>query len=98
MTKRALLMVPALAMFLTAGCAVQGAYYVRTAPPPPRAEVYGYAPGPGYVWVGGSWDWRDRWVWRQGYWSRPPRPNARWTSGYWSSGPRGYHYVRGYWR
>ena len=40
------------------GCA-GGGYYASARigpPPPPRYGVMGYAPGPGYVWTDGYWD------------------------------------------
>lgn len=79
---------------------------VPVAPPPAYAPVYapaygpGYAyvppcPGPGYTWIGGYWyPAGARYVWRPGYWARPPYRGAVWMA------PR-YHrgfYYRGYWR
>jgi uncharacterized protein YcfJ len=47
---------------------------VRSVPPAPRAEVMLPAPGPGYVWVDGSWIWLvDHWAWHGGGWHRPGR-------------------------
>lgn len=72
--------------------------YVATPPPPPQVDAVTVSPGPGYIWVGGAWYWDNRWVWRSGYWGRPPRPGAVWI------GPRYiYHggrriWYRGYWR
>ncbi|MEO7145817.1 MAG: hypothetical protein ABI165_20170, partial [Bryobacteraceae bacterium] len=96
--KRTLLLIPMLAVLLTAGCAARVAYFPG-APPPPRAEVYGYAPGPGYAWVSGYWDLHGRgnWVWAQGYWAHPPHPSAYWVRSRWDRGPRGYVFVRGHW-
>ena len=46
-----------------------------TLPPPPVHETVVMAPGPDYVWVGGSWLWLgDHWGWRGGYWHRPVYP------------------------
>jgi hypothetical protein len=68
------------------------------APPPAPPVAYGYvpaAPGPGYSWVGGYYyPVGPRYVWRPGYWARPPYAHSYWV------GPR-YHggrYYRGYWR
>jgi WXXGXW repeat (2 copies) len=80
------------------GCAVH-ASYIHTPPPAPRVEVYGYAPGPGYVWVNGFWAWGgSRYVWRPGYWVRPPRHYNRWQEGRWERDGRGYRYHEGHWR
>jgi hypothetical protein len=72
--------------------------YVNTAPPAPIVEVATVAPGPGFVWVGGAWNWQGRWVWQAGRWGRPPRFGAVWV------GPRHRYYggrymwYRGHWR
>ncbi|MGH9668071.1 MAG: YXWGXW repeat-containing protein [Bryobacteraceae bacterium] len=95
--KRSLLLVPVFAILTMAGCAARANYYVAS-PPPPRVEVYGYAPGPGYVWVSGFWDWRGRWVWAPGRWLRPPHRGAHWVPSRWDRGRHGYVFVRGYWR
>ena len=83
-------------------CGGGGYYYVRT-PPPPRpyaVGMVGRAPGPGYVWIDGFYDWRGSgWAWAPGYWARPPRPRAVWVPGYVRhEGRHGYRYSRGYWR
>jgi hypothetical protein len=72
--------------------------YVSSQPPAPLADVVTVAPAPGYVWVGGAWYWNGGWVWRYGYWTRPPRFGAVWV------GPRYYYrggrstWYGGYWR
>ena len=43
---------------LLSGCAARGAVVVGFAPPPPRYAVVGVAPGPGYVWTEGFYDYR----------------------------------------
>jgi Glycine zipper/WXXGXW repeat (2 copies) len=49
-------------------------------PPPAPPEQIVVAPGPDYVWVGGTWVWLgNRWVWHHGYWHRPYyRHRYRW--------------------
>lgn len=84
---------------LLSGCAANGAAVVRFAPPPPRYAVIGVAPGPGYVWTEGFWDWRGaNYVWVAGRWMRPPRLRAVWVSGAWVEGRCGYEFRRGHWR
>jgi hypothetical protein len=84
------------------GCGGYAYYGYRVAPPPPppvEVGVMGYAPGPGYVWIGGFYDLRgDRWEWRRGYWAQPPRPRAVWVRPYWERHGHGYRFHRGYWR
>jgi len=71
---------------------------VVTPPPPPAVEPVVVAPGPDYIWVGGEWEWSNRWVWRSGYWGRPPYVHSVWVrASYWHDG-RGWHYYRGHWR
>ena len=96
--KRAFWLVPVLAAFSLAGCAARATYYVATPPPPARVEVYGYAPGPGYVWIDGFWDWRGRYVWVPGYWGRRPHPHAVWERGHGYYDHGRYYYRRGHWR
>jgi hypothetical protein len=87
-----------LGTMLTA-CAGGGAYYVRSGPPAPRYAIIGSAPGPGYVWTNGYWDWRGRnWVWVDGRWLRPPRSRAVWVGPEWRREGNGWRFRRGYWR
>ncbi len=96
--KRAVLAIPFLTLLLTAGCAVRAAY-VAGPPPPPRAEFYGVAPAPGYVWIGGFWARRGPgYAWVPGRWARPPRPHARWEAGRWEHRHGGYYWHDGRWR
>ena len=76
-----------------------GVYYQAYAPPPPRYGMVGVAPGPGFVWTEGYWDWRDRnWFWVGGRWMRPPHARAMWVAPEWRHEGRGYRFHRGYWR
>ena len=53
--------------------AVQGEIYVGTPPPAPMVETRVVAPGPGFSWVSGYWDWDGLgWYWVSGYWAQPP--------------------------
>ncbi|HEX3748860.1 MAG TPA: hypothetical protein VHW09_33270 [Bryobacteraceae bacterium] len=84
---------------LMGGCAARGAVVVGFAPPAPRYAVIGRAPGPGYVWTEGFYDYRGgRYEWTAGRWARPPRRHAEWVPGSWEHGRRGYEFRRGYWR
>ena len=90
-----------LASALTAGaCAgASGRVYVRSGPPPIRAEVVGVAPGAGYVWVPGYYRHDGRaYVWVAGRWDRPPRVRARWVPAHWERDRRDYYFVEGHWR
>jgi WXXGXW repeat (2 copies) len=52
-------------------------------PPPPRYEVVGVAPSPGYIWIGGAWFWEGgRYAWHPGRWEAP-RPGYRWVPHTW---------------
>jgi hypothetical protein len=89
-----------LSLLSVTGCANGGGgYYARVGPPPPRYGVMGYAPGPGYVWTDGYYDYRGgRYNWVQGNWRRPPRSRSQWVPGQWTPHNRGYRFRRGYWR
>src|ERR1700733_3481497 len=53
------------------------------APPPLQVEVVPVAPDPTFIWIGGSWEWRGRWVWAGGHWGARPHPGAVWVRGGW---------------
>jgi hypothetical protein len=83
---------------LMSGCAARVGV-VGFAPPAPRYAVMGVAPGPGYVWTEGFYDYRGGgYAWVPGRWQRPPRRNAVWVPGSWAHNGRGYEFHRGYWR
>jgi hypothetical protein len=64
------------------------------APPAPRAYAVPAYPGPGYEWVEGYWHpVHGRYVWRNGYWARPPYRGAYWAAPYYSGG----RYYSGRW-
>ncbi|HUB79494.1 MAG TPA: hypothetical protein VMB03_11880 [Bryobacteraceae bacterium] len=84
---------------LFSGCAARGAVVVGFAPPAPRYAVVGVAPGPGFVWTEGFYNYSGgRYVWVPGRWMRPPHPHAAWVPGAWVREGRGYRFHRGYWR
>jgi hypothetical protein len=73
----------------------RGYYYVSepvaVAPPVPVVETYGVAPAPGYVWIGGYWNWvGGRHIWVGGHWDAP-HPGYRWE-------PHVWVHERGTWR
>ena len=88
-----------------AGCVVapaQPGYYggdtVLVAPPPPRGEIIGVAPAPGYVWLNGYWGWsggRHQWV--GGRWE-PGRPGHYWAPHAWVREGGGWRMNGGQWR
>ncbi|MBI3472955.1 MAG: YXWGXW repeat-containing protein [Candidatus Solibacter usitatus] len=101
MNRKLLLASGALLTWLTmSACAAHGSYYARVPPPPPPRLVVGFAPGPGYVWCDGYYDWRGGgWYWVAGRWSYPPWPRAVWAPGYWRPhGRHGYRFYPGRWR
>lgn len=97
--KRAFLLIPVIFFGLMAASCAAHTYYAPVPPPPLRAEVYGYAPGPGFVWVQGYWRWGGgRYVWAPGYWAHPPRRHGYWVPGRWERNHRGYYWRDGRWR
>jgi len=53
--------------------------------------------GPGYVWVGGDWEYSgNRYHWREGSWQKP-REGRNWKSGYWENNNKGYKWHKGSW-
>jgi hypothetical protein len=68
------------------------------APPAPLVEVVPVAPGPEYYWVGGSWEWRGRWVWVGGRWAARPHAGAVWIRGGWVHRGHNRVWVAAHWR
>ena len=68
-------------------------------PVPPPEQPPDIAPGPGYVWEYGEWQWTsDGWVWTGGRWGYPPWPGAVWVQGSWYRGGGGWQHNPGRWR
>ncbi len=71
---------------------------VMVAPPAAQVEVIGTPPQPGFVWVGGYWDWvgsRHQWV--GGHWV-PPRPGYHRVAYEWVRQGDGWRLRRGHWQ
>jgi hypothetical protein len=84
---------------LFSGCAARGAVVVGFAPPAPRYAVIGVAPGPGYVWTEGFYEYRGagtRGCRDDGCVRRVRMRYGCRVRG--SRGHRGYEFRRGYWR
>jgi hypothetical protein len=63
-------------------------------PPPPRAYRVPPQPGPDYIWVEGYWfPGNGQYQWHNGYWTRPPYPDAYWVAPYY----QGNQYYSGHW-
>jgi hypothetical protein len=72
---------------------------VTQAPPAPRVEVQTVAPGPGYVWTPGYWQWTGTdYVWVSGNWVVRPRPSAVYVRGHWERRAGGYVWIPGRWQ
>ena len=75
-----------------------GPVVVSNAPPPPRYEYIPAAPGPGYFWVRGYWNWDGlRWGWVPGYWEYQVPGHIYVEPTYVMVGGR-WEFRRGYWR
>ena len=97
---------------LPAGCAVEargpgGAVvvapapevYVDAEPPALLIETPPPVPGPGFIWVGGSWAWvGGRWQWERGRWDRPPHPGMHWVAHRYEMRGGRRVFIRGGWR
>jgi hypothetical protein len=90
---------------LLSGCVVRGTvgipapvvYVAPVAPPPLQVEVIGVPPTPGYVWIGGYWNWVEgRHVWVGGHWSAP-RVGYRWVPHAWVREGGGWRLHEGHW-
>jgi hypothetical protein len=92
---------------LLGGCVVRGSVavpvpvvsvgFVAVAPPPPQVEVIGVAPQPGFVWIGGYWNWvGGRHVWVGGHWAAG-RPGYHWVPHTWVRAGGGWRLHEGHW-
>ncbi len=103
-THRLLLTISATLALLLGGCVVAPVgrpYYsqpVRVAPPPPRVEYLGVPPAPGYVWMGGFWNWQGgRHEWAPGHWEAP-RPGYSWVPHQWVQDGEHWRLNEGRWQ
>jgi hypothetical protein len=85
-------------VYRSAPAAVGTEVTVTEAPPAPLVETVTIAPGPGFVWVGGGWVWRNHWVWERGHWAHPPRPGAVWVAHRYEYRNGVHVFIRGGWR
>ena len=92
---RAILLV---AMLLVGGSAAnaQISIGIRIGPPPPprMVRVLPPRPAPEFVWVEGYWyPVERRYMWHDGYWTRPPYEGAHWVQPHHD----GEQFFVGYW-
>lgn len=82
-------------------CGCPHAYFaaVTVGPPAPVAVgPVGVAPGLGWVWTDGYYDWGGTsWIWRPGRWARPPRPGYVWRRPAYRPYRNGYRVTPGRW-
>jgi hypothetical protein len=77
----------------------EGAVYIQSRPPAYQEEAVGIAPGPGYLWIRGYWEWGGaQYNWVPGRWAMRPHPRAVWVPGGWHSARRGWYFRPGHWR
>ena len=68
----------------------------REPPPAPRAEEV-TVNKPGYIWIGGHYEWRrGQWVWTRGH-SERPRKGRSWHDGAWVLHEDHYDWRPGRW-
>jgi hypothetical protein len=94
------LIVCAAAAMLSAGVGLaRTQVYVGIAPPAPVVEAPPPAPGAGYVWTPGYYNWNgSSYVWTRGAWVMPPAHHHHYVAGAWVHGHRGWYYRSSRWR
>ena len=71
---------------------------VMVAPPAPQVDVVIAAPGPGYFWIGGYWNWfGGRHSWVGGRWESQ-RPGYYWAPHAWQRYGNGWRARPGQWQ
>jgi hypothetical protein len=79
---------------------VEGEYEVDAPPPAAQEDVVLTSPGPGYVWIGGAYEYNRggrAWGWKAGRWERPPREGQTWVGAHFETRSGKHYYRRGYW-
>lgn len=86
----------ALIISATSFPALAARVWVVAAPPAAVVDTVPAQPGPGYVWVGGYWQWDGtHYVWLPGRWVRH---DGAWCAGHWRHVPgSGWYWVPGHW-
>ena len=70
---------------------------LNVAPPPPRVESMPPAPGEGYVWAPGYWNWSgNQYVWSEGRYVQGRR-GEHWVPDRWNEHEGRYRFERGHW-
>jgi hypothetical protein len=74
-------------------------FYVGVAPPAPIVETPPPAPGVGYVWTPGYYNWNgSSYVWVNGGWAIPPGHFHHYVAGGWVHDGHGWYRTEGHWR
>jgi TonB family protein len=75
-----------------------GARCVEEAPPPPKVEVIGIPPEPGYIWMPGYYVHyaKTGYQWNDGQWESP-RPGYHWNAPHWDQFRSKWVFVAGVW-
>ena len=93
-----LLAISSLAVPLVASAEVSVGVSVAIGPPPLPYYPQPFAPGPGYIWTPGFWDYGpDGYYWVPGTWVFAPRVGFLWTPGFWGWRAGYYWWHPGYW-
>ena len=73
--------------------------YVNVAPPAPVVETPGPAPGPGYMWTPGYYNYTNgNYAWINGQWVIPPAHRHHYVEGRWVHHHHDYYFREGHWR
>jgi hypothetical protein len=73
-------------------------FSVNIAPPPIAVFDQPPAPGDGYIWTPGYYQYGDYgYYWVAGQWVLPPSAGMLWTPGYWGFAGGSYAWHAGYW-
>src|SRR5262245_61586956 len=97
MSKRWPMFVVALSLMTFALPRLAAAQPSKPTSAPPAVKVETVTPRKGFVWVGGSWEWKDnQWVWSVGHWEKDKR-GKRWRSPKWEQQGGAWVRVDGAW-
>ena len=76
-----------------------GATCVDKAPPPPKEDVMGASPAPGYIWMPGYYVYYGKtdYQWNDGHWE-PARPGYHWNAPRWEQIGSTWIFTPGSWK
>ena len=79
-------------------CVAHAQLFANAPPPAMQAEQPPPAPGPGFTWIPGFWNWTgNQYAWTPGRWEQPPQPAQTWQAPAWERDGNRFRFRPGRW-